>query len=151
MAMKKLLLFIILILLISILTVAGILLINFGDKDTAEQEQYEYPLSVGEQTFLISVRSNYSLPPEVSYSGLLKSVQMFFKGERENAYCNITIPNNLIWGELSLYQKGYEVSSSDYIQSSNSTHNSIYFTFDLPASTKDFSIKGTEGVMEASP
>jgi hypothetical protein len=126
--------------------VGGILWIHLGGNEGSAGKLYTFPLSVEGQTYVVSIRSNYSNAPEVSYFGLLKSVQVFFKGERENAFCNITIPNNLIWSELSVYQKGYKMSGADYIQSSNNTHNSVYFTFDLPAFTKDFSVKGTEGV-----
>ena len=96
----------------------------------------------------MTVRSNYTTHsgPEVAYNGLLKSVGVTFRGDPENAFCNITIPNNLIWGELSVYSKYYEMNETDYSLSSNSTHNSVYFTFDLPALTKDFSVMGTEGV-----
>jgi hypothetical protein len=109
---------------------------------------YTFPISVEGQTYVLSIRSNYSSAPDVSYFGLLKSVNFEFRGDPENAFCNITIPNNLIWGELSIYSKGYKMDEDCYIQSSNSTHNSIYFTFDYIAIVKNFDVKGTEGVLE---
>jgi hypothetical protein len=108
---------------------------------------YTFPLSVEGQTYAVSIQSNYSSAPRVSYFGLLKSVYFDFRGAPETALCNITIPNNLIWGELSLYAKGYKIGEDYYIQSSNSTHNSFYFTFDHIAAVKTFDVKGTEGVI----
>jgi hypothetical protein len=124
--------------------VAGILLVDFGAEEVGEL--YTFPISVGDKTYVISVRSNYSSAPEVSYSGLLKSVSVDFTGERENAFCNITIPNDLIWGELSVLSKYYEMDEAYYTKSSNSTHHSFYFVFDQIALIKHFEIRGTEGV-----
>jgi hypothetical protein len=132
---------------ISSLIVAGILLLNFGEDEVSAGELYTFPLSVGEQTYMVSVKSNYSSAPEVSYSGLLKSVSVNFMGDQEDAFYNITILTSLIWGELPVYAKGYKMSEVDYTQSSNSTHNSIYFTFNQPAFAKTFNVKGTEGVI----
>jgi hypothetical protein len=68
-------------------------------------------------------------------------------GDPEIAFCNITIPTDLIWGELTVIDKYYEMDEADYILSSNSIDNSIYFTFDHNALIKDFEIRGTEGVI----
>jgi hypothetical protein len=126
--------------------VGGILWIHIGGNEGSTGKLYTFPLSVEGQTYVVSIRSNYTYAPEVSYFGLLKSVYFEFRGNPENAFCNITIPNKLIWGELSLYAKGYKMSEDYYTQSSNSTHNSIYFTFNQTASVKTFDVKGTEGV-----
>jgi hypothetical protein len=120
--------------------------LNPTEDEESTGKLYTFPLSVEGQTYVVSIRSNYSSAPEVSYFGLLKSVYFDFRGDPETAFCNITIPNNLIWGELSVYSKGYKMGEDYYIQSSNSTHNSIYFTFDYIALVKTFDVKGTEGV-----
>ena len=135
------------ILIISSLIIAGIILLNLREDEGPIGELYTFPLSVEEQTYIVTVRSNYTTTPEVSYSGLFKMVSVNFRGEPENAFCNITIPTNLIWGEISLYAKGYKMNEVDYIKSSNSTHNSIYFTFNHIALVKTFDVKGTEGVI----
>ncbi|MCW4024723.1 MAG: hypothetical protein NWF01_06780 [Candidatus Bathyarchaeota archaeon] len=124
---------------------AGILLINLGTKDNAG-EFYTFPLSVGEKTYVVTVRSNYSSAPTITYSELHKAVLVDFTGEKENAFCNITIPKNLIWGNISVIDKIYEMNPSNYILNSNSTYNSVYFTFDHPALVKHFEIVGTQGI-----
>jgi hypothetical protein len=141
MAMKKTTSVLALALLV-VIAVAGILLVYFGAK---AGDLYTFRISVEEEIYTLSVRSNCSSAPDVSYSGLLKSVSVDFTGEVENVYCNITIPNNLIWGELTVYAKSYEMSEDDYILSSDSTSNSVYFTFDNTALGMHFEIKGTEG------
>ena len=65
----------------------------------------------------------------------------------EDSYCNITIPNDLIWGELTVIGKYYVMDKASYIQTSNSTDTSIYFTFDQIALVKHFEIRGTEGAI----
>ena len=126
--------------------VGGILWIHLGGNEKSVGKLYTFPLSVEGQTYEVNIRSNYTYAPEVNYFGLLKSVNFDFRGDPENAFCNITIPNNLIWGELSLYANDYKMTEDYYIQSSNSTHNSIYFTFNHTASVKTFDVKGTEGI-----
>jgi hypothetical protein len=143
---KSILIILVTAVVIASLIIAGIILVNLGEDQVPAGELYTFPLSVEGQTYVVSIRSNYSYAPEVNYFGLLKSVYFDFRGEPENAFCNITIPTNLIWGELSVYAKGYKMSESEYIQSNNSTHNSIYFTFNHTASVKTFDVKGTEGV-----
>ena len=145
--MKRIALVLVLVSLLFFTIVAVTLIFVLSEDEANKDELYTFPILVGEKTHTVWVCSNYSSAPEVSYFGLLKSVSVDFSGDRENAFCNITIPLDLIWGELSVYQHGYEMSGADYILSSNSTHNSVYFTFDLPALIKDFSIKGSEGVI----
>ena len=136
------------ILIIGSLIVAGIILVDLAENKEAIDKLNFFPISVGQNSYMISVRSNYSSVPEVSYWGLGKSVSVDFRGDRENAFCNITIPSDLIWGELSVYDKVYKMSEADYVISSNSTHNAIYFLFNHTALVKHFEIRGTEGVME---
>ena len=111
---------------------------------------YTYPLSVGEETYTVTVRSNYSSAPEVSYSSYpLQSnyfVNVDFRGNPENSFCNITIPTDLIWGEISVIDKYYIMSPDKYILSNNGTHNSVYFLFNHTALDKHFEIRGTEGI-----
>jgi hypothetical protein len=127
-----------------IVLAVGILLLNFGAEDTTKA--YSFHLSVGEKTYLVSVNSNYSSAPTVTYSDAHKAVLIDFTGEKEASFCNITIPKTLIWGNISVIDKIYEMNPSSYILNSNSTHNSVYFTFDHPALVKHFEVVGTEGV-----
>jgi hypothetical protein len=124
--------------------VIGILLIDFAGNETASGKLYTYPVSVGKKTYVVSVLSNYSSAPEVSYSEKSKAVLVDFRGDKENSFCNITIPTDLIWGELSVIDKYYIMSEEHYTKSYNGTHNSIYFAFNHPALVKHFEVKGTQ-------
>lgn len=137
------------ILVICSLIVAGITLVNLAEDEGSEDKFYTFPIFVAEKTYVISIRSNSTSTPKVSYSGLDKIVSFDFMGDPENAYCNITIPTNLIWGELSVIAKYYKMSDDYYIESNNSTHTSIYFTFNQTALVKHFEIRGTEGVSDS--
>ncbi|MFZ7137203.1 MAG: hypothetical protein ACOWW1_02110 [archaeon] len=131
-------------LLIVALIVGATLLTDSEDK-TKTGKLYSFPISVGEKNFIVSVLSNYSSSPEVSYWEGGKVVYVSFTGDPENSFFNVTIPTDLIWGELSLIDKYYKVSDENYIQSYNGTHTSIYFNFDHVAYVKHFEIRGTEG------
>jgi hypothetical protein len=129
------------ILVVGSLIVAGSLLVYFGNSD----ELYKYPVSVGEKTYVVGVRTDYPSAPEVQVSDFSNYVSVEFTGEKQTGFCEITIPTDLIWGEISLINKYYKMSGGQYTQSNNGTHNLIYFTFNQPALVKHFSVKGTEG------
>lgn len=148
--MKRALLALTLVAIILVTIVTGILLVDW--KGAEEGKLYTYPLSVGEETYIVTVRSNYSSAPEVSYSSypLLSNyfVSVDFRGDPENSFCNVTIPTDLIWGEISVIDKYYIMSVDRYTVSNNGTHNSVYFPFNHPALVKHFEIRGTEGIPE---
>ena len=128
--------------------VGGILFIHLGGNEASAGKLYTYPLSVGEKTYIVTVRSNYSSAPEVYLPEIpANMVEFDFRGPPEDSYCNITIPNDLIWGELTVIGKYYVMDKANYIQTSNSTDTSIYFTFDQIALVKHFEIRGTEGAI----
>jgi len=56
------------------------------------------------------VLSNYSTSPQVSYWEEGKAVYVVFTGERENSFFNVTVPTDLIGGEISLINKYYKVN-----------------------------------------
>ena len=154
--MNKAVLAIMLVLVITFSIVAGVLLVDW---EGAEEEPedildnlYTFPLSVEEETYIVTVRSNYSSAPEVGYSGYAPfpayHVSIDFRGDPENSFCNITIPTHLLWGNISVIDKYYEMSADRYTLSNNGTHNSVYFTFNHPALVKHFEIQGTEGISE---
>lgn len=132
------------------LIVVGMLLNDSSENETDFGELFTFPISVGEKTFQISVLSNYSSSPEVSYWEEEKVVYLAFTGDKENSFFNVTIPTGLIRGELSLIDKYYIVDEQYYIQSYNGTHNSIFFSFDHPAYVKHFEIRGSQGATTES-
>lgn len=138
------------ILLISALIVAGGTLINATEDDGSEENLYTFPLSVADNTYVVTVRSNSTAVPTVNYAGMevLKIVTISFMGDPETAFCNVTIPNDLIWGKLSLVFKYYEMDENYYTKTSNSTHTSFYFEYYQIALIKHFELRGTEGVSE---
>lgn len=83
---KRAALAIILVLVILFSIVAGILLFDLKEDEELSDKLYTYPVSVGEETYIITVRSNYSSAPEVSYDGFppLYSVSVNFRGDTEN-------------------------------------------------------------------
>ena len=139
------------ILLISALIVAGGILTNPIEEDESEGNLYTFPLSVADNTYVVSVRSNSTAVPTVSYSGMdvLKIVTISFMGDPETAFCNVTVPNDLIWGKLSLVFKYYEMDENYYTKTSNSTHTSFYFEYYQIALIKHFELRGTEGASES--
>ena len=139
------------ILLISALMVAGGTLINPTEDDGSDGNFYTFPLSVADNTYVVTIRSNSTAIPTVSYSGInvQKIVTISFMGDPESAFCNVTVPNDLIWGELSLVFKYYEMDENYYTRTSNSTHTSFYFEYYQVALIKHFELRGTEGVSES--
>jgi hypothetical protein len=118
--------------------------IVFWQHPSPKTEVYSFPIVVGEKTYVVSVLTNYSSEPKVSYSQEGKAVNLDFSGKQENAFFNVTIPTALTGGEIKLIDKYYEVSPHKYVQSFNGTHNSVYFTFDRSAYVKHFEVRGTE-------
>jgi hypothetical protein len=76
--------------------------------------------------------------------------QISFKVTDESGtmgYCNVTIPNNLIWGDFTVLVNGDP--TIDLIRKDNTTHISLYFTYELQ-STKTVQIVGSEVIPEFS-
>ena len=139
------------ILLISALIAVGGTVINPTEDDRSDGNFYTFPLSVADNTYVVTIRSNSTAIPTVSYSGInvQKIVTISFMGDPETAFCNVTIPNDLIWGKLSLVFKYYEMDEAYYTRTSNSTHTSFYFEYYQVSLIKHFEVRGTEGVPES--
>jgi hypothetical protein len=126
---------------------AGFLWVDLaGEKETANK-LYDYPVSVGEKTYIITVRTNWTSAPKVYLPELeSKHVNCDFIGpNRETVSFNITVPTDLIGGNTSLVWKYYEQNANRYTLSNNGTHNSIQMTFTHTATVEHFEIHGTEG------
>ena len=62
-------------------------------------------------------------------------------------FCNITIPKELVWGELSIYKDDtLLINGTDYLKTENTSHWSFYVTFDH--STHSFKIIATNIIPE---
>lgn len=92
------------VLVISSLIVAGMLGVDPTNDKEAIGKLYTFSISVGEKIYEVTVRSNYSSAPKIRYWEIGKAVFVDFWGSQENSFCNITIPTELIWGELCNFQ-----------------------------------------------
>jgi len=128
--------------------VAGILLVDLTETKEAVIKSYIYPVSVGEKTYIITVSTNWTSAPKVYLPEIdSKYVCCDFIGpNRETVGFNITVPTDLIWGNISLVWKYYEQDADRYTLSNNGTHNSVQMTFNHTATVEHFEIRGTEGV-----
>jgi hypothetical protein len=128
--------------------VAGILLVDLAGDKEAVNKLYTYPVSVGEKTYSITVLTNWTSAPKVYLPEIdSKYVSIDFIGPlRTTVFFKVTIPADLIWGNISLVWKYYEQSADRYTLSNNGTHNSVQMRFIHTATVEHFEIRGTEGV-----
>ena len=111
---------------------------------------YTYHISVGEKTYIITVVTNWNSAPrvELSNSSLsdLKYVSVDFFGYYEKTvFFKITIPTDLLWGNISLIWKYYVQSPDRYTLSNDGINNFLQMTFNHVAADEHFEIRGTEG------
>jgi len=132
--------------------IAGILWIDLSMVEEAPNKLYSYLISVGDKTYTVTVKTNYTDAPKVSLPesdpGYFNCD--FFGPTRETVGFNITFPAELIGGNISLVWKYYVQDHSRYTLSSNGTHNSIQMTFLHVATDEHFEIHGTEGTLVSS-
>ena len=133
--------------------VAGVLLVDLNGDKGAVSKLYTYPISVGEKTYIVTVSTNWTTSPKVDLSpetDPLKYVSVVFSDwSEETVFFNVTIPTDLLWGNITLIWKYYEQSPDRYILSNNGTHNSVAMTCIIKpyfSGMGYFMIRGTEGV-----
>jgi hypothetical protein len=128
--------------------IAGFLWVDLVAKKEAATKLYTYPISVGEKTYIITVKTNWTSAPRVYLPEQeSKYINCDFIGpNRQTVNFNITIPTDLISGNISLIWKYYEQNSDRYTLSNNGTHNSISMSFAHTATDEHFEIHGTEGL-----
>jgi hypothetical protein len=127
---------------------AGFLWVDLAGEKKASSKLYTYPVSVGEKTYIVTVRTNWTSAPKVYLPEIeSKYVNCDFIGpNRQTVSFNITVPTDLIGGTISLIWKYYEQNADRYILSNNGTHNSLQMTFYHTATVEHFEIHGTEGI-----
>ncbi len=154
--MKKAVYALALILILVITAVAaGILLTCLEVNKEEETNLFTYPLSVGNKTFIITVETNWDAErtPSVTLHNVTDinrhSVELYFLGgSKKTISYNITIPTDLLWGDISLIKKYYLQDPDRYTLSNNGTHNSLQMTFEyIPpfSGIGYFEILGTKG------
>ena len=140
-------------LLVAISLTVGILLAGFAWSQESQSELYSYPFSVGGKTYTLAVATNWGAAPRVSLSNTSLSDEHyvsldFFGSSKQTVTYNITIPTDLLWGNISLVWKYYLQSPDRYTLSNNGTHNSVQMTFGYQpyfSGMGHFEIWGTEG------
>ncbi len=154
MLMKKKFILAVAILLIAISLAVGIWAgLQLGAKE--EIDLFTYPLLVGDKTYVVTVESNWAEERAPSVSLLNSSdnrypIELYFLGgpEEKTISYNITIPTDLLWGNISLVWKYYLQEPNSYILSNNGTHNSLQMTFEYQpffSGSGYFEILGTDG------
>jgi hypothetical protein len=155
MATKRKLIVVAAILLIAISLAAGILMAYLEVDQEEETNLFTYPLSVGSKTFIVTVETNWNAEraPSVSLINVSDvtrhAIELYFLGgSKKTIFYNITIPTDLLWGNISLIWKYYLQNPDRYTLSNNGTHNSLQMTFDYEpffSGMGYFEILGTEG------
>jgi hypothetical protein len=137
MATKRKLIVVVAILLIAIPLAAGILMAYLEVDREKETNMFTYPLSVGDKTFIVTVETNWNAEraPSVSLINVSDvtryAIELYFLGgSKKTISYNITIPTDLLWGNISLIWKYYLQNPVRYTLSNNGTHNSLQTTFD---------------------
>jgi hypothetical protein len=152
--MRKKIIIVATILLIAVsLSVGTWATLRLGAKE--EINRFTYPLLVGEKTYNITVETNWTGERAPSVSLLNSSdnrypIELYFLGgtQEKNISYTITIPTDLVWGNISLVWKYYLQDSNRYTLSNNGTHNSLQMTFAYQpffSGSGYFEILGTEG------
>jgi hypothetical protein len=133
--------------------IAGILLLDLEKSKSEGVRLYTYPVAFAEKTYIITVKTNWTSAPEVYLPELASNyVSVDFRGSlRAIVFFNITVPADLIWGEISLIWKYYKQSNDSYTLFYNVTHYTVEMKFYHAALVEHFEIRGTEGVMSEVP
>jgi hypothetical protein len=115
---------------------------------------YTYPFAVKDKTYTVTLEANWTAQkaPSVSLSNSSLTpyglVLYFLGGSKETISYNITIPTDLISGDISLVWKYYVQNPDRYILTNNGTANTLQMTFDYNPPFSGigyFEILGTNG------
>lgn len=119
-----------------------------------ETHLFNYYISAGNKTYMVTLTANWDAESEPSINLLNSSdshypIELYFLGGTQKTIVyNVTIPSDLLWGDISLIRKYNPVDASDYALSNNGTHISLQMTFDYNphfSGNGYFLILGTEG------
>jgi hypothetical protein len=142
---------------ISLIVISSTVGIWIGLQSGAKEKinLFTYPLSVGDRTFIVTVETNWSEEREPSVSLLNSSdsryaIELYFLGGTldKTVSFEISIPTDLLWGNISLIRKYYLVDPDSYSIINNGTCNLLQMTFEYQpffSGNGYFEIVGTEG------
>jgi hypothetical protein len=115
-----------------VITTTGVLLTLKSPQDI---NLFTYPISVADKTYTVTLETNWDKenPPTVSLINVATghAVELYYRGgDKKSVTYNITIPTDLIAGNVSVIWKYYLQNPDRYLLSNNGTHNSLQMTFD---------------------
>jgi parallel beta-helix repeat protein len=112
-------------------------------------KEHVFNVTVGEVTVPVVIVTNSSIS-EFVFSETSQQVSFNVTGPTgTSGVCNISIPEDLLWGDFSVYLNGaLLVEDADYTQTYNGTHNIFYITYSH--SSHMIEITGTEVIPELS-
>ncbi len=114
---------------------------------TATPSSFQFDLSAGDKTYPVIAYSNSTIT-DLTFNSATKELNFKANGQTGTiGYCRITIPANLVWGELSIYKdETLLVENVDYTQSNDGTNNILEINYNH--STHNFKIIGTHAIPE---
>ena len=111
-------------------------------------DQLTFSFSFGEETYHTTTSSNSSVTDfyfDPDYGAFIKFNVIGPTGT--TGFCNVTIPDDLLWGEFSVHVDGFSlVEDEDYTQTYNGTHYIFYITY--THTTHVIEIRGTDVIPE---
>jgi len=101
-------------------------------------DRADYPVTVDSNSIILGFAFNQSE----------KQISLYVSDSTETSgFCDVTIPNDLLWGSFSLNLDGFPlVEDVDYTQTHNSTHYNFHITYS--ASTHMIEILGSDAIPE---
>jgi len=114
---------------------------------TSSPTSFQFSVPVGDKTYPVTANSN-STVTDLTFNPATRELNFKANGQTgTTGYCRITIPTNLVWGELSIYKdEVLLVKNVDYTQSNDGTNNILQINYSH--STHNFKIVGTQAIPE---
>lgn len=109
-----------------------------------------YFVTIEEKIFYVGISSNSTIA-NFRFDQVGKYVSFEVTGPNQTAgFCNISIPNELLWGDFSVYKdESLLMKGVDYTEVFNGTHYNFHITYSH--TTHTIKIIGTEVIPEFSP
>jgi hypothetical protein len=133
---------------------AGILTRPQTVQEIKQTNYYTYPFTVKDKTYIVTLETNWTAQkiPTVTLSNTSLtpySLTLYFLGgSKATITYNITIPTNLLSGDISLIWKYYVQNPDRYTLTNNGTANTLQMTFNYDpyfSGIGYFEILGTNG------
>ena len=95
----------------------------------------DYPVTVDSNSTVLGFAVNQSV----------RQISVYvFDSTGTSGFCDVTVPNELFWGNFSLYSDGFAlVEGTDYTQTHNSTHWDFHITYSAGAHLIDIVASNT--------